>query len=289
MAPGLYGADIEQLRLLSKSMGRSGQQLVNTERQVSSLIANAAWKGSDAGNFRREWSSNLRPMLHKASQSLIDASRTLLTQADEQERASTSGSMANSGPGPSNPSAPGDPGTTPATGLEGILSVAGSPGWWAANAAATGAGLYTDSLLASMAKGDLLTKVTNWPWLSAQYAEAPGAGYVKGTQVLNGTSMLGSLSGGLGIVTGGLQLAQGFSTGNTGMTIDGGISTVLAAGSFIPGAGPFFAVAGIAWGGMGLLATHLGYGSASEMIGDAAENAVDAVADGAKKVWGWLT
>jgi hypothetical protein len=290
MAPGLYGADIEQLRSLSKSMGQSGQQLLNTERQVSSLVSSAAWKGSDAGNFRREWSSNLRPMLNKASQSLIDASRTLLTQADEQENASTTGGMAGSGPGaPTSPAGPGNPGATPSTGLEGILSVAGSPEWWAANAAVTGAGLYTDSLLASMAKGDLLTKLTNWPWLSAQYAQAPGVGYVRGTQLLNGTSMLGRLSGGLGMVTGAFQIGQGLSTGNTGMAIDGGISTVLAAGSFIPGAGPFFAVAGIAWGGMGLLATNLGYGSASEMVGDAATKTVDAVADGAKKVWGWLT
>jgi hypothetical protein len=80
MAPGLYGADIEQLRSLSKSMGQSGQQLLNTERQVSSLISSAEWKGSDAVNFRREWSSNLRPMLNKASQSLIDASRTLASR-----------------------------------------------------------------------------------------------------------------------------------------------------------------------------------------------------------------
>jgi hypothetical protein len=124
-----------------------------------------------------------------------------------------------------------------------------------------------------MAKGGLLTKLGNWPWLGAQFGEA---------------------------ATGGVQLTQGLATGNTGMAIDGGISTVLAAGSFIPGAGPFFAVAGIAWGGMGLLATHLGYGSASEMIGDAATKTADAVgdaaketaeavSDGAKKVWGWLT
>ncbi|MFJ6155367.1 hypothetical protein ACIQF8_00330 [Pseudarthrobacter sp. NPDC092184] len=301
MAPGLYGADIEQLRSLSKSMGQSGQHLLNTERQVSSLISNSAWKGNDAGQFRREWSSNLRPMLNKASQSLIDASRTLLTQADEQETASTSGGRAGSGPGgTTSPAGPGTPEAASNTGLEGILSVAGSPEWWAANAAVTGAGLYTDSLLATMAKGDLLTKLTNWPWLTAQYAQVPGVGYVRGTQLLNGTSMLGRLSGGLGIATGALQIVQGAATGNTGMAIDGGISTVLAAGSFIPGAGPFFAVAGIAWGGMGLLASKLGYGSASEMVADAARNTVDAVsdaaretvdavADGAKKVWGWLT
>lgn len=299
MAPGLYGADVEQLRSLSKSIGLSGSRLLNTERQISSLVSSTTWEGNDAGQFRREWSGSLRPMLSKASQSLIDASKMLLIQADEQQNTSTDGGAAGYGPaGASGGSGPG--GSTPTTGLEGILSVAGSPQWWAANAAVTGAGLYTDNLLATMAKGGLLTKLGNWPWLGAQFGEAAGVGYVRGTQLLNGTSMLGRLSGGLGIITGGVQLSQGLATGNTGMAIDGGISTVLAAGSFIPGAGPFFAVAGIAWGGMGLLATHLGYGSASEMIGDAATKTADAVgdaaketaeavSDGAKKVWGWLT
>ncbi|MFF1251080.1 WXG100 family type VII secretion target [Pseudarthrobacter sp. NPDC058329] len=289
MAPGLYGADIEQLRSLSKTMGLSGSRLMETERRISSLVSSAGWKGNDALHFRREWSDTWRPMMNRTSQSLIDASKMLLTQADEQENASTSSGGDSSPGGAANPPSPGASGTTPSIGLEGVLSVAGSPGWWAANAAVTGAGLYTDNLLATMAKGGLLTKLTNWPWLTAQYAQTPGVGYVRGTQVLNGTSMLGRLSGGLGVATGLLQIGQGATTGNTGMVLDGSISTVLAAGSFIPGAGPFFAVAGIAWGGMGLLATNLGYGSASEMVGDAAKKTVDAVADGAKKVWGWLT
>ncbi|MFK0072846.1 hypothetical protein [Arthrobacter woluwensis] len=316
MAPGFYGADVEQLRALSKSMGLSGSRLKNTEMQVNSLVSGVAWKGDDGERFRREWSSTLRPMLHKASQSLSDASKLLLGQADEQQSASTNGGSVGGGPG-GGPGAPGGsggaggsggPGSPDApTGLEGILSVAGSPEWWAGNGLVTGAGLYTDNLLATMAKGGLVTELTKWPWLSAQYGMAAEAGYVKGTQLLNGTSMLGRLSGGLGVVTGGLQFTQGLATGNTGMAIDGGISTVLAAGSFIPGAGPFFAVAGVAWGGMGLLATHLGYGSASEMVADGAKHVwegtknvanavadgakktVDAVADGAKKVWGWLT
>lgn len=299
MAPGLYGADIEQLRSLSKTMDRSGARLLETERQITSLVSSVEWKGIDGSRFRREWSDTWRPMMKRTSESLLDASKTLLTQADEQEQASTGAASGPSG-GPAGPPAPGAPGANPAGPLDAVLAVAGSPGWWGANTAVTAAGLYTDDLLATMAKGGLLTKLTNWPWLSAQYAQVPGVGYVRGTQLLNGTSMLGRLSGGLGIITGAFQMAHGMDTGNTGMAIDGGISTVLAAGSFVPGAGPFFAVAGIAWGGMGLLASNLGYGSASEMVADATKKTVDAVADatketvdavadGAKKVWGWLT
>lgn len=293
MAPGLYGADVEQLRSLSKSMGLSGSRLSDTERRINSLVAGAAWQGADAGRFRSEWSGTLKPLLSRASQSLAEASKLLLSQANEQEAASAQGGTAGT-PGTGGASRPGTPSgstgsTGQETGLETIVAGAGGAPWLAGNAAVTGAGLYADKLLDTMAKGGLVTKLTNWPMLSAQYGQAAEAGYVRGTQLLNGTSMLGRLSGGLGIVTGGLQLAQGIATNNTGMEIDGGISTILAAGSFVPVAGPFFAVAGVAWGGAGLLATKLGYGSASEMIGVGATRVADAVADGAKKVWGWLT
>ena len=85
MAPGLYGADIEQLRSLSKSMDRSGSRLMDTERQITGLVAGIDWKGNDGGRFRREWSDTWRPMMRQTSQSLLDASKLLLTQADEQE------------------------------------------------------------------------------------------------------------------------------------------------------------------------------------------------------------
>ena len=154
MAPGIYGADIEQLRSLSKSMGLSGSRLLDTERQISSLVSVTGWKGNDAGQFRREWSGTLRPMLNKASQSLIDAAKMLLTQANEQQQASTSSVSGGPCPGgAANTGAPAAAGSPQPTGFEGVLSVAGSPEWWAANAAVTGAGLYTDNLLATMAKG----------------------------------------------------------------------------------------------------------------------------------------
>ncbi|MFC8040823.1 WXG100 family type VII secretion target [Paenarthrobacter sp. NPDC057355] len=299
MAPGLYGADIEQLRSLSKQMGQAGSRLQNQELQINGLISTVAWKGADGERFRREWSSTLRPLLHKASRSLEDVSKTLRTQADEQQQASTQGGSSGGGTtGSTSPQAPGGTvsGDTPTTGLEGLFSVTGSQEWWAGNALVTANGLVADSILARMAQGGLVTQLTKWPWLSAQYGQAAGAGYVRGTQLLNGASMLGRLSGALGVVTGGLQVYQGIQTGHPGMAVDGGISAALAVGSFVPVIGPACAIAGIAWGGLGLLATNMGYDSASSMIADGAkhvwegaQDAAGAVADGAKKVWGWLT
>lgn len=253
MAPGLYGADVEQLRSLSKQMGQAGSRLQNQELQINGLISSVAWKGTDGERFRREWSSTLRPLLHNASRSLEDVSKTLRTQADEQQQASTQGGASSGGSaGANSPQTPG--GTvsddTPTTGWEGLLGVTGSQGWWAGNAIVTANGLATDSILAQMAKGGLVTELTKWPWLSAQYGQAAGAGYVKGTQLLNGTSMLGRLSGALGFVTGGIQVYQGFQTGHPGMAVDGGISAALAVGSFfrwLAPPAPLPASLGVAW------------------------------------------
>lgn len=91
MAPGIYGADIEQLRALSKSMGQSKLRLENVESTVNSLVQSAAWTGADGDNFRNAWTSSLRPMLNKAAESLQHQSKSLLTQATEQEKASNEG------------------------------------------------------------------------------------------------------------------------------------------------------------------------------------------------------
>jgi hypothetical protein len=114
MAPGIYGADIEQLRALSKSLGQSGTSLKTVETTVSSLVQSAVWKGEDGARFRNEWTSSLRPMLNRTSQSLQEQSRSLLVHADEQDKASNSNAGATSGPGASQPG-PGQPAPGPAS------------------------------------------------------------------------------------------------------------------------------------------------------------------------------
>ncbi|MFC9332622.1 hypothetical protein [Arthrobacter sp. NPDC057009] len=93
MASGIYGADIDQLRALSKSIGQSKQRLENVESTVNSLLQSAAWKGADGDKFRNAWTSSLRPMLSKATESLEHQSKSLLTQAAEQEKASSAGGV----------------------------------------------------------------------------------------------------------------------------------------------------------------------------------------------------
>jgi hypothetical protein len=113
MAPGIYGADIEQLRALSKSLGQSGTRLKTVESTVSTLVQSAIWKGEDGARFRNEWTSSLRPMLNRTSESLQQQARSLLVHADEQDQASNSTAGAGSGPGASQPG-PGQPTPGPA-------------------------------------------------------------------------------------------------------------------------------------------------------------------------------
>lgn len=296
MAPGIYGADVAQLRSLSKSIGQSGTALQRIEATVNSVVGSAVWKGADGERFRSEWSSTLRPMLRHSSDTLRDQAKSLLLHADEQERTSTgssgggssaSGGSAGSGSGAASGS-PLDPVLDP------VLDANGNPVYQVTNAAASGAGLGADVLLSQMNKAGLLTRMP-WSVLGAQYGQAPGLGYLKGTQLLNGLSMVGRAAGVLSIIGGTAQFADGMLSGDSTAMWDGGVSTVLAAGSFVPVVGPFFAGASLAWAGMGLLSKNLGYGSTSEMVVDGAKkvgsviaDGANAVADGAKKVWGWL-
>ena len=286
MAPGIYGADIAQLRSLSKVMGTSGNTLANLELNINGIVASAAWKGADGDRFRADWSSKMRPMLHKASESLRIQAKALLVQADEQEQASQTGSGTTPGQGPT-PAQPSTPFTP-------VVDANGNTVYQSLNFAASGGGFIADVLLNRMAQGGLLSRMP-WSVLGAQYGQMPGVGYVRGTQLLNGLSMVGRAAGVLSVVGGVAQFADGYMRGDGYAMADGGITTVLAAGSFVPVVGPFFAGASLAWAGMGFLAKGLGYGSTSEMVVDGAkavagavEDGAQAIADGAKKVWGWL-
>jgi len=67
MAPGFSGADIAQLRALSKALRQSGNRIESVESTVNALVRTAAWKGTDGDAFRSEWTSSLRPMLYSTA------------------------------------------------------------------------------------------------------------------------------------------------------------------------------------------------------------------------------
>jgi len=74
MAPGFSGADIAQLRALSKALGQSGNRIKSVESTVNTLVRTAAWKGTDGDAFRSEWTSSLRPMLYSTAAAVFSTS-----------------------------------------------------------------------------------------------------------------------------------------------------------------------------------------------------------------------
>lgn len=289
MADGMIGADPEQLRDLAKIMESSGSQLKQVSSSLNGVIARVRWNGPDSEKFRGQWNNGMRKTLHSTGLMLAEHSSLLKNQAQEQDRASAVDGGAAGGPGAS--------GGGPDSPLQDLVDANGNPIYQAGNFLASLGGTVASGLLDKMVKAGLLSKAP-WSLLSAQASQL--GQYVKGTQLLNGLAAVGRAAGVLSVIGGGAQLANGIINGDVNQMLDGGITTVLGVGSFIPVVGPAFAVAGVAWAGLGLLSSSLGFDSTSEMVGAGAKWVGDTVSDGAKwlgeetanvakKAWGWLS
>ncbi|MFC8303666.1 hypothetical protein ACFUCV_08255 [Specibacter sp. NPDC057265] len=303
MADGMIGADPEQLRDLAKIMESSGSQLKQVSGSLNGVIARVRWVGPDSEKFRGQWNNGMRKTLHSTALMLAEHSSLLKNQADEQVRASAvDGGSPGGGSGSPGGGSGGAGGGSGGSGgsdspLQNLVDANGNPIYQAGNFLASLGGTVASGLLDKMVKAGLLSKAP-WSLLSAQASQL--GQYVKGTQLLNGLSAVGRAAGVLSVIGGGAQLANGIINGDVNQMLDGGITTVLGVGSFIPVVGPAFAVAGVAWAGLGLLSNSLGYGSTSEMVGAGAKWVADTVSDGAKwlgeetanvakKAWGWLS
>jgi hypothetical protein len=92
MAGNFYGGDVAQLRQLAKDLAGGANRINLLSQQLGGAISTGAWKGHDAERFRSDWTSSHLMLLKSAAAGLDTASRTLLANADEQEKASTGGS-----------------------------------------------------------------------------------------------------------------------------------------------------------------------------------------------------
>ncbi|BAS11546.1 conserved hypothetical protein [Arthrobacter sp. Hiyo4] len=100
MAGNFYGGDIAQLRQLAKELASGATRLSLLGQQLSSVIGTGAWKGRDGERFRSDWTSSLLVLLKSATAGLESASKSVLANADEQEKASDgAGSGGGSGSG----------------------------------------------------------------------------------------------------------------------------------------------------------------------------------------------
>ncbi|WP_426990105.1 WXG100 family type VII secretion target [Pseudarthrobacter sp. Y6] len=281
MAPGIFGADIEQLRALSKSLGHSGTRLKNVESSVNSLVQSTVWKGEDGARFRSEWTSSLRPMLNKTSESLQEQSRSLLVHADEQDQASNSNAGAGAGSTPVTPGSTGgsdpqrnwgDSFTDPdyqhaPSGIEWLLEKIGVGDGSAASGIATALMFAADKF--------------NWNLELAQVQ----AGVGKFFDFMKGAGkVLGVLGGAIGVldVLSGIENKDPFRIADG--VIGGGLSiAALVATGTIVGAPAGVVLGGLALG-WGLLGMMSGDVPVTKRIWDFGAGVVGGVQDAA----GWL-
>ena len=99
MAGNFYGGDVAQLRRLARDLAGGANRLTLLGQQLSGAISTGAWKGHDAERFRSDWTSSHMKLLKSATAGLETASKALLANADEQEKASSGGGSGGSGPG----------------------------------------------------------------------------------------------------------------------------------------------------------------------------------------------
>jgi uncharacterized protein YukE len=99
MAGNFYGADVVQLRQLAKDLAGGANRLNALGQQLGSSVSSTAWRGHDGERFRSEWTSAHLRFLKSATAGLEAASKALLANADEQEKASTGGGSGGPGSG----------------------------------------------------------------------------------------------------------------------------------------------------------------------------------------------
>ena len=84
----LYGADVDQLRQLSRELAQQAEPLGSAASRVSGRVDNTAWRGPDAEGFRADWKGQHAATIRAAQQQLQDASAQALANAKAQEEAS---------------------------------------------------------------------------------------------------------------------------------------------------------------------------------------------------------
>ncbi len=90
------GADPVKLRELGSSFTRGATELDHIRSAIDGLVSQIDWHGADSVRFKHDWSSVLKPKVRNVHDLLTQASTDLKRQADEQDKASGSGSAANS-------------------------------------------------------------------------------------------------------------------------------------------------------------------------------------------------
>lgn len=89
--PGLVGADVDQLRALSRRFAEAADRLRAVVTETSGRLNAVRWTGPDGDRFRSEWQGEATGRLRSAADALAAAAEALRRNADEQDQASSAG------------------------------------------------------------------------------------------------------------------------------------------------------------------------------------------------------
>ena len=82
------GMDIEGVRTLARVLGQKSEEINNLTTYLTQTLTGTNWVGTDATQFRNDWSSHHVSALRQVSQALVDAQNACLANAQQQEAAS---------------------------------------------------------------------------------------------------------------------------------------------------------------------------------------------------------
>lgn len=82
------GMDVEAVRQLAIQLDNKATDIDSIMSTLNSKLNSTDWVGSDATNFRNDWSSVHMTNLRNVSNALKDAAKSARTNADDQDTAS---------------------------------------------------------------------------------------------------------------------------------------------------------------------------------------------------------
>lgn len=83
-----YGADVEQLRMLSREFEHNATELEALVSRLGSRVSSVAWQGPDARKFSSDWNDRLSGSIRNVAQTLREASERAAGNARDQEATS---------------------------------------------------------------------------------------------------------------------------------------------------------------------------------------------------------
>ncbi|GAA1850135.1 hypothetical protein [Myceligenerans crystallogenes] len=89
MAGGMYGADIEALRVLADTIAEGSARLDGVVAAVgAAMVPEDGWSGPDAEGFRAEWTDEHMVRLRETASALAELAGKVRENADAQEATS---------------------------------------------------------------------------------------------------------------------------------------------------------------------------------------------------------